>query len=135
VERSALGLRQNAARLIVEGFKDTRHDLIPEVLERRRRLLAGTSADPVDVRLISWHRRHRTPGDADDDRRDRHRGGRQTRRMPCRPGVPDRTARSLSNKTESLAVSGEHEVLCRERAILHAPRDLGGGGDDDHTGA
>jgi CHAD domain-containing protein len=33
------GLRQNAARLIVEGFKDTRHDLIPEVLERRRRLL------------------------------------------------------------------------------------------------
>jgi CHAD domain-containing protein len=33
------GLRQNVARLVVEGFKDAGNDIIPEVLERRRRLL------------------------------------------------------------------------------------------------
>ena len=50
------GLRQNAARLIVEGFKDTRNDLIPEVLERRRRLLDRLRKRTRDHRHRPLHR-------------------------------------------------------------------------------
>ncbi len=50
------GLRQNAARLIVDGFKDTRNDLILEVLERRRRLLDRVRKRTRDRRHRPLHR-------------------------------------------------------------------------------
>lgn len=49
-------LRQNAARLIVEGFKETRNDLIPEVLEQRRRLLDRLRKRTRDHRHRPLHR-------------------------------------------------------------------------------